>query len=78
MVTPGIKRCPIEHRSGTTSDEADLTGGWQCPGEGGQCRGWRGVSTHIYEDERGASMKKRRREVLGGLSHRGLGLAAER
>jgi hypothetical protein len=30
----GNKRCPTEHRSGVASDEADLTGGQWCPGEG--------------------------------------------
>jgi hypothetical protein len=69
----------MEHQSGAASDEADLTDGWQFQGKGGRCSGRRGASARIYEDERGASMKKRRREVLGGLAHRGgHGLATER
>jgi hypothetical protein len=30
----GNKRCLTEHRSGVASDEADLTDGQWCPGEG--------------------------------------------
>jgi hypothetical protein len=35
MVTPDNKRHSTEHQSGTASDEADLTDGQWCPGEGG-------------------------------------------
>jgi hypothetical protein len=61
----------VEHRSGATSEEADLAGGRQCPGEGGQCGGQRGAYARTFEDEEGATTKKRRRGALGGVAHRG-------